>query len=898
MNKKKVFVVSHSHWDREWYMAYEQHHMRLVKLMDELLDLFNREPEFNSFHLDGQTIILDDYLEVRPERRKEVEQRVAEGKLRVGPFYILQDDFLISSEANTRDMLIGHQESVKWGHPVDLGYFPDTFGNMGQTPQMLKLAELKYAAFGRGVKPTGLNNQVFDNEKYSSQYSEMWWQGPDDSKVLSILFANWYSNGNEIPVDKEEAKKYWDQKLADAEKYTSTDNILMMNGVDHQPVQTDVVEALKVAQELYPDYEFIHSNFDDYLKAVSEDVPADLGQIDGELTSQETDGWYTLANTASARVYLKQDNTAVERELENIAEPLATMAFSGTKDYPHDQLRYAWKLLLQNNPHDSICGCSVDEVHREMMTRFAKSKEVGKFVAEDAIKTLAGKIDTTDFPSDSKPFILVNTNGYRKSEMKTVEIEWQRALFADGRPDAQFEAMKEVQKNLPDLQVIDGQGQKVPFEIVGSDVRFGYDLPKTKFRIPYMALYITVQVDLNNLPAFSWKTLALEATDSVEKIESTKIYDENSQILENDFIKASINSNGSLNIFDKKTNREFDNQLVFEDTGDIGNEYIYRQSADNLTMLSSDTKADIKVIQNNSLGAKIELTQTMMVPESADDRLEYERQAVIDITNRIANRSEELAPMTITTVITLSKHADQLQFKTSVNNQIKDHRLRVLFKTNLKTEVNYSDSIFETVKRSNHVSDTWQNPTNPQHQQTFVNLHDEKGGVTIGNFGLNEYEILSDDRTIAVTLLRCVGEMGDWGYFGTPDAQCLGQFSFDYSLSFHDETSESLAQSYQQAKTNQVSVQSIQTDIHSGVKSGDDSFLTLKADNFAVTSLKQAESSDGNILRGYNLTAEPVSIESNILNKAKTVNFLEKDYPVSALNIINPAEIRTYKFSF
>lgn len=898
MNKKKVFVISHSHWDREWYMAYEQHHMRLIKLMDDLLDLFNKEPEFNSFHLDGQTIILDDYLKVRPERRAEVEKRVAEGKLRVGPFYILQDDFLISPEANTRDMLIGHQESKKWGNQVNLGYFPDTFGNMGQTPQMLKLAGLKYAAFGRGVKPTGLNNQVFDNEKYSSQYSEMWWQGPDNSKVLSVLFANWYSNGNEIPVDKVEAKKFWDQKLADAEKYASTDNLLMMNGVDHQPVQKNVIEALKVAQKLYPDYEFIHSNFDDYLKAVSESIPKDLGKVDGELTSQETDGWYTLANTASSRVYLKQDNTKVERELENIAEPLATMAYNGTKDYPHDQLRYAWKMLLQNNPHDSICGCSVDDVHREMMTRFAKSREVGEFVAKDAINTLANQVNTSNFPDGSKPFILVNTNGHEKTEMKTVEIEWQRALFADGKPDEQYEAMKKAQRELPNFKVIDAKGNKVPFEMVSSDVRFGYDLPKTKFRIPYMALYVTIQLNLTDMSAFSWKSLALASSEESGKVDTTKLYNEDTQILENDWLKASINNNGSLNILDKKTGREFDDQLVFEDTGDIGNEYIYRQSADKKTILSTDSAAEIKVLQNNFLGARVQLQQTMMVPESADERLEYERQAVIDITNRKANRSEKLVPLTLTTVITLSKNADQLKFKTSFNNQIKDHRVRVLFKTNLKNDYNLADSIFETVKRPNHVSDTWKNPTNPQHQQTFVNICDDKGGVTVGNFGLNEYEILPKDNTIAVTLLRCVGEMGDWGYFGTPDAQCLGQFSFEYSLTFHDNTVASQTHTYQQAKTNQVSVQSVQTDIHDGNKKSDDNFLTLQTDNFAVTSLKQAETSDGNILRGYNLTNAKIQIDSSILKKAKTVNFLEEDYPVAKINVLNPAEIRTYKFSF
>lgn len=306
MTTKKVYIISHSHWDREWYMAYEQHHMRLVALMDDLLHLFKTNPDFHSFHLDGQTIAIDDYLEVRPEKREEVQAAITAGKLKIGPFYILQDDFLISSESNTRNMLVGLEESRKWGDPVMLGYFPDTFGNMGQAPQMMKEGGIEAAAFGRGVKPTGFNNVVINDEKYTSQFSEMWWEGADKSKIFSLLFANWYSNGNEIPVEKEAAQAFWKEKLADAEQFTSTDHILMMNGVDHQPVQMDVTDAIKVANDLYDDYEFIHSSFDEYLEAVMNDVPADLSTVSGELTSQETDGWYTLANTASARIYLKQ----------------------------------------------------------------------------------------------------------------------------------------------------------------------------------------------------------------------------------------------------------------------------------------------------------------------------------------------------------------------------------------------------------------------------------------------------------------------------------------------------------------------------------------------------------------------------------------------------------------
>ena len=131
---------------------------------------FENDPEFKSFHLDGQTIVLDDYLEIRPENRDKVQRYIDEGKLKIGPFYILQDDYLISSEANVRNTLIGQAECAKWGKSTQIGYFPDTFGNMGQAPQILQKSGIHVAAFGRGVKPIGFDNQVLEDEQFTSQF--------------------------------------------------------------------------------------------------------------------------------------------------------------------------------------------------------------------------------------------------------------------------------------------------------------------------------------------------------------------------------------------------------------------------------------------------------------------------------------------------------------------------------------------------------------------------------------------------------------------------------------------------------------------------------------------------------------------------------------------------------
>ena len=132
MENVVVHIISHSHWDREWYLPFESHRMQLVELFDNLFDLFENDPEFKSFHLDGQTIVLDDYLEIRPENRDKVQRYIDEGKLKIGPFYILQDDYLISSEANVRNTLIGQAECAKMGQIYSkLVTSPDTFWKYG-----------------------------------------------------------------------------------------------------------------------------------------------------------------------------------------------------------------------------------------------------------------------------------------------------------------------------------------------------------------------------------------------------------------------------------------------------------------------------------------------------------------------------------------------------------------------------------------------------------------------------------------------------------------------------------------------------------------------------------------------------------------------------------------------
>lgn len=776
MMKTTVHIISHSHWDREWYQSFETHRMKLIELVDNILDKAENDPEFGGFFLDGQVIAIDDYLEIRPEKRAQVEKCIREGKIQTGPWYILQDEFLTSGEACVRNLQVGMQEAEQYGAVGNVGYFPDAFGNAGQMPQVLKQAGMEAVVFGRGVKPIGPNNEVTGGQ-YESTYSEMMWESPDGTKLPGILFANWYNNGVEIPVDEAEAKVYWDKKLADARKFAATHQLLLMNGCDHQPLQKNITEAIRVARKLYPDIEFIHSDFKKYVEAMEKEISENFSTVKGELTSQETDGRWTLANTASSWIGLKQDNRAGETALERKAEPAAAMAQVFGKTYPEDQMTYSWKKLMQNHPHDSICGCSVDEVNEEMKTRFAKSRQVADAIYEESVEYLTNKVNTAALPGNGEkiPFVVWNTSGVAKTQVVEKEIHVFRDynLFVwDG-----YEAAEQVE--LPAMVLRDADGNEVPAKIADAGIAFGYDLPDDRFRQPYMAKKVRVTFEAE-VPALGYRTYYLE---TAEQLQNVDVVSGDANVLENDAMKVVVNEDGSYSLLDKKTGRTYENLGCYEDTGDMGNEYIYIQDTGKQVISTKGRKAEVSRVERNAFRTVVEIRHKMMVPSGMGEELQRQREMCIDPYTRVANRSFELVEMDVKTVLTLEKSAKGLRVATTICNQAKDHRVRVIFPTGLHASTHMADSAFEVVRRNNRHNDTWTNPCGCERQQCFAAMEDEKGGLLVANRGLYEYEILEEqENAIAVTLLRCVAEMGDWGYFPTPKAQQLGTFCLEFEV--------------------------------------------------------------------------------------------------------------------
>ncbi|MET0895026.1 MAG: alpha-mannosidase, partial [Acidimicrobiia bacterium] len=184
----EVSIVPHTHWDREWYAPFQTYRLALVHLIDGLLDLMEGDPAYTRFLLDGQTAVIDDYLEVRPAAAPRIERLVRDGRLQVGPWMVLMDEFMVSGETIVRDLQLGIRRTRELGGDATVGYLPDMFGHVAQMPQILRLAGIEHAVVWRGV-PSAVDRTAF------------WWQAPDGSRVRAEYLYGSYANGRDLPPD-------------------------------------------------------------------------------------------------------------------------------------------------------------------------------------------------------------------------------------------------------------------------------------------------------------------------------------------------------------------------------------------------------------------------------------------------------------------------------------------------------------------------------------------------------------------------------------------------------------------------------------------------------------------------------------------------------------------------
>jgi alpha-mannosidase len=378
--KFRYLVVPHTHWDREWYLPFEAFRLRLGATLDDVLDTLERDESFSSFTLDGQAIVLEDYVDVRPDNEARLRALLAAGRLEIGPWYVLADELLVGGEALVRNLLRGRRVCRRFGREAtSAGYAPDSFGHPAQLPQLLAGFGLRTFLFSRGL-----------GDEYDDLGVIFRWRAAG-REVIASQFLPHYDNFARLASAKEAARRI--ERIVDrfgaSLERAGCDTVLLANGSDHLPVQPELPEWCRELQaELGAPVQI--GRYSDF-EPPAEDLPA----FEGELVGGRLQN--VLRGVNSARIYLKQANERAERRLLDAETAAALRSLRDAGPFPHADVRLAWRDLLRNHPHDSICGCSCDEVHRDMLVRYEQLDHTIDVIANEALGSGRAFVNTLPY---------------------------------------------------------------------------------------------------------------------------------------------------------------------------------------------------------------------------------------------------------------------------------------------------------------------------------------------------------------------------------------------------------------------------------------------------------------------------------------------------------------------
>ena len=833
--KKTLHIIPHSHWDREWYLPFEKHRTRLIDLIDNVIEVMEANEDYTYYHLDGQFAVIEDYLEVRPSMKDRLLALIHAGRIKVGPWYVLQDEYLTSGESNVRNMLYGIRLCRQIGaDPVQSGYFPDAFGNISQAPQIVRGFGMDNAVFGRGVNDVRADNEIVKQNGMTN--SEIIWRGADGSEVLGIMFCNWYCNAMELPSNPESLKKRLDSIVRSTSRFATTDHLLGMNGCDHQPLQKNLHEVIKLANEVQDEVLVKQSNIEDYVEEIRKNAK-DLKVYEGEINSQYTAGWGNLICTASAHVDIKQDNHEAEHLLCGIAEPLSVLLKESTGKYKSDLFLYAWRTLMQNHPHDSICTCSCDEVYDEMKVRFMKSRTCTEELRDYALDKLSKAITTKDV-SGEKAIVVFSLSPNKSSGVAKASVDF------------------DMNENVRSIAIFDENGNEVPAKIIRRPKTFTYTLPEDRFRQPKYVDRFEVEFPITS-DGIGYVCYSVKANKRPSK-HQMPLCENNT--LENEFLRVTFKSNGSFDITDKRTGETYFDNNLFEDTADHGNLYNYEQPDGDVAVVSDNHQAKISLFEKSAFSATYKVALTLK------------------------------KGIGITSYVTLTTGIARVDIKTVVDNKNKDHRVRALFPTGFDTEYVYAEGQFDIVKRSIKPAFTWENPCNAQRLQTFVTLKDDNANraLLLSTRGVVEYEVLRDGKnTLALTLLRAVGEVGDWGVFPTPKGQKIGKYTLEYSIMPYDQEDESEAYSLGYSFS-YPQIVAVGTDKHDGTMPEKASYVSFDNEYIRASAFKKKEDGNSSVIRLFNTHTKDVDLTITLGECYTRANLLTmKENTVEELTVEN-----------
>lgn len=870
--------IPNTHWDREWLYDFQETRMFLVEFMDKLLDIFREYPEYKSYLLDSQIIPIEDYLEIRPEKKDEIVGRINEGRLQVGPWYTLPEEHLVNGESLIRNLLIGHRLSANYGGTMKIGYSPFSYGQASQMPQIYKGFDIDTILFYHGINSSEvpaefifegadgtqiLGSRMGSNARYNFFFSvyrpSVFGKNTLDrdykwtEKGLPFhLGTNGQHVGHHILVDpiKKMDPNAVEKSMQDMKeeelKHSTTKHIACMQGMDStQPDVYEMKTMQEVAKGLKNDKIF-HSSLPKYIEELKTSVDWDkLIVLKGERRTPRQLGTrkHLYGDVTSARTNMKRKNSLAEQELQRKAEPYSTIAYLLGQEYPKNYLDLSWKYLLQSHPHDSISGTGLDQIEKDVRHRLDQSRNISNGIINRSLQALQLRIDNSDLEENDIALTVYNPTPFVRTEVKTVVIdlplltEYINYTIVDGVTKEELKFQEETRYEHAAI------------------VRH---LGDATMEMP--ALRVHIHLLLKDIPALGYRTLIVKPQEKYLWEYKSLVKSENK--MENDYISVSINKNGTINIYDKSTKHEYTQLNYFEDSGEVGHAWRHIPPARDRIITSLNSTPKIELLQSGTLLARYAVTHTLTIPAKMDEgKGDYVRR--LDADGDDAGRSNDEKEMIVRSEYTLTNESKGVEVKTTFVNNSEDHRLRVMFPTNIASEFSYAEEPFDVIERpiDRDANSPWANTWNPTHpHQRFIDVSDRKKGLAIINDGLREYEVSDNEsRTIGITLLRAfeislTTVAWKWErHRQMKGSQSLTDHEFTYLIYPHTGNWDS-GNVLTQADMFNVQIDVAQAGPHEGTLPKEFSFFKLVGEGLVLSAFKKAEDSDKIVVRIYNPT--------------------------------------------
>ncbi|MBE5766120.1 MAG: hypothetical protein E7335_02930 [Clostridiales bacterium] len=800
MKRIPAYIVPTTHWDREWVMTLGQFKVRLAHLMDKALDLVEKYPEYR-FMLDGQSIVLDDYLDICPENRERLTAALKRGAIKAGPWYVLADQEMESYESTVRNLHYGFELVEKMGgKPMMEGYVPDSFGSIAALPQILNGFGIEYANFSRGNP--GL-------EKLECR-----WSSKDGSNVACVaqgygsgLFLSypniWYDIFSDVNMkfDIVDAVRVF---LQEADKFLARScapAVYLSVGVDHMEPRESLLELVDYIQNHQDKYDLIFANTEDYMREVAKyPLPPYEGEMRGTPEKKDT----FLNGTLSSRMDTKIANLACERMMQYHLDPLwAVVAETGLGKYPKGYLDKLWKGVIACHPHDSICGCSLDEVHADMLARMDDILRTGDYLRDEAIRILANSLEAGG-PEGSVPIMVFKGGGVEGSCVVDSLVRIPRRF--------QFE----------NYRLVDENGREVPCRAKwicnkNNDLESVYmtktlmaqvlskDSPENR---PDRHVFTVVRLTFTaeDMPAAGWKCWYLLPGEQKAHAMET-----GANVLRNEFTKVTLNADGTFGICDLASGKKADGLNKLLDRLEAGNAYTHHEPENPEEVYGECVD-----------GWKI-----------TSDAVESRAEATV----RVGNRAEAVLS------VSLFRGRPEARVKLTINNLVGDHCLRAQFPTGAKT---VACDHYVRVDRPAYCEGEWL-------EHPFTDYL-EMGDLTIFQGTVTAYE--GD----CLELLRCTSQLGPaaGANHPTPKGSMIGEIVHEYALSVGCEKQMAASANYHAGCVIEAGKAT-----EDGIIKHAETLICLEGSNeMPVVSVKRAWDGEGTVVRAFNM-GETVSVKAS-----------------------------------